>query len=512
MILRVTTIFLAISLFFNYGTVEYDAESLEVETVEDVFSDNNLALCVAESLEKAVTDSITREELDSIIKLECSSKEIVDLSGIERLSNVRRIDLKNNQIVDLKQLSELQNVRVLNLSSNKLVDISSLATMTSLESLFLNGNQIQDITIVENLHLLTRLNISANQISNLSPLINLSMEAYVTSQNQRITLAEKEVTGNSFSLNVGEYFKNVCGEVDGKIYDINRNGVYDETTNTITWDDLAPGTAQLAFTFDDDIEHFTQKDIGFSGKVKIPVTIKETEPKPDEKPSINVGNTFIELGVGEEVNLIAGIEAIDTEDGDLTSEIVVNGEVDVKTPGVYSVSYQVSDSFGNKAEASRVYLVNNGDYVIGDEYIIHARDFKISTTQVGSLLEEEYYKLSKLAVYDKTTGNLINDYERIGLKLDRSQLVEAEGEYEISFVISSTGLKRNVQVLVEDFSNVIEDETSEEVEDDIEPCFPTDQNSDVDKLPKTGSMNIVKYLVILAAILFLVRYKIRKSA
>jgi len=48
-----------------------------------------------------------------------------------------------------------------------------------------------------------------------------------------------------------------------------------------------------------------------------------------------------------------GATAQDTEDGDLTSQIVVTNPVDIQVPGTYTVGYRVEDDSGNQATATR---------------------------------------------------------------------------------------------------------------------------------------------------------------
>ena len=45
-----------------------------------------------------------------------------------------------------------------------------------------------------------------------------------------------------------------------------------------------------------------------------------------------------------------GATAGDDRDGDLTAKIVVSGEVDIMTIGIYTLKYDVSDEAGNAAE------------------------------------------------------------------------------------------------------------------------------------------------------------------
>ena len=50
----------------------------------------------------------------------------------------------------------------------------------------------------------------------------------------------------------------------------------------------------------------------------------------------------------------AGATASDTEDGDVTGSLVINNPVDITTVGVYTVTYNVTDSNSNDAvEVSR---------------------------------------------------------------------------------------------------------------------------------------------------------------
>jgi hypothetical protein len=62
----------------------------------------------------------------------------------------------------------------------------------------------------------------------------------------------------------------------------------------------------------------------------------------------------------------AGVTAHDRKDGDLTSAVIVGGSVDSSTPGLYLLTYDVTDSDGNAAKQilRTVYVtdgVGNGD-------------------------------------------------------------------------------------------------------------------------------------------------------
>lgn len=73
----------------------------------------------------------------------------------------------------------------------------------------------------------------------------------------------------------------------------------------------------------------------------------------DEKPTITlVGNEIIYLNKGDSYEEF-GVKAYDSCDGDITSKIKIVSDIDLDTPGIYEVTYSVSDDDGNVAKAKR---------------------------------------------------------------------------------------------------------------------------------------------------------------
>jgi hypothetical protein len=72
--------------------------------------------------------------------------------------------------------------------------------------------------------------------------------------------------------------------------------------------------------------------------------------KDTEAPVITLaGQASVQVYLGE-AYVDAGAAASDNADGDLSSDIVVDNPVDTSTAGVYTVTYNVSDSAGNNAD------------------------------------------------------------------------------------------------------------------------------------------------------------------
>ncbi|MCL1846764.1 MAG: DUF5011 domain-containing protein [Coriobacteriia bacterium] len=76
--------------------------------------------------------------------------------------------------------------------------------------------------------------------------------------------------------------------------------------------------------------------------------------------------------------------AFDIEDGNLTSKIEVIGSVPANVAGVYQVTLKVTDSDGNEVQEKVAVVVDDGNFVYGDEYILYAKDFTIDAADVDN--------------------------------------------------------------------------------------------------------------------------------
>ena len=65
------------------------------------------------------------------------------------------------------------------------------------------------------------------------------------------------------------------------------------------------------------------------------------------------GVTDVRVCHGDEFDAMAGVKALDKEDGDLTFSIVIDGSVDTLRLGQYVLVYSVTDEDGNETTVTR---------------------------------------------------------------------------------------------------------------------------------------------------------------
>lgn len=77
----------------------------------------------------------------------------------------------------------------------------------------------------------------------------------------------------------------------------------------------------------------------------------------DYEQFVSLNGTYVE----------SGATAKDNEDGDISSDIQISGNVDVNQTGEYKLFYDVEDAEGNNAATAKryVHVVNDADYMIG---------------------------------------------------------------------------------------------------------------------------------------------------
>ena len=136
--------------------------------------------------------------------------------------------------------------------------------------------------------------------------------------------------------------------------------------------------------------------------VSIVLLVLSLQPGPDTLPPVFSGVKDIEIVAGESVAFRAGVSAYDEKDGAL--EFTVDTEqVDIHTPGSYTVVYRAVDAAGNVAEKSATLTVKIK--VTVDEDVLFALvDEKIEQWGLRSgtresICETLYWKIKSVMQY-----------------------------------------------------------------------------------------------------------------
>ena len=157
----------------------------------------------------------------------------------------------------------------------------------------------------------------------------------------------------------------------------------------------------------------------------------------NEAPVIYATDKTIE--VGDEFDPLADVTATDTEDGNLTSKIIVEKN-DVKTDvaGQYEVTYKVTDSHGATRTKTIIVTVNPKMEVLNEAPVIHATD---KTITVGDTFDP----MADVTATDAEDGNLTTKIvvEKNDVKTD------VAGKYEVTYkVTDSKGASRTKTIIV----------------------------------------------------------------
>ncbi len=160
----------------------------------------------------------------------------------------------------------------------------------------------------------------------------------------------------------------------------------------------------------------------------------------DNNPTITANNISIKLGDSfDPLNSNNNLVAINPEDGDITTEIVVaSTNVDQNRPGVYQVTYSAKDSDGNITfkEIEVIVRTDNAPTLEANNVIIKEGD-SFDTMNAGN----------NLVATDLEDGDLTQDITVISDNVDAN----TPGNYQVVYqVIDSDGntVTKNITVIV----------------------------------------------------------------
>ena len=147
------------------------------------------------------------------------------------------------------------------------------------------------------------------------------------------------------------------------------------------------------------------------------------------------------IKVGESFDPKAGVSAKDKEDGDLTSKIEIDGEVNTNKAGEYKLTYTVKDSKGAKATVSATITVvpkiEDGIVINSAPTITGVKD---QTIKVG----ESFDPKAGVSAKDKEDGDLTSKIEIDG-KVDTDKV----GKYKLTYTVKdSKGAKATASATI----------------------------------------------------------------
>lgn len=203
-------------------------------------------------------------------------------------------------------------------------------------------------------------------------------------------------------------------------------------------------------------------------------------------PVIQATDKTIE--VGDEFNPRADVTATDEEDGDITNKIeILKNDVNVNEPGIYDVTYKVTDTQGASYTTTIKVTVNPKAADLNACPVIQATD---KTLTVG----DEFDPKAGVTAKDAEDGDLTDKIEVVKNTVDTKKA----GKYEVTYkVTDSDGATRTKTIKV----SVKEKAPAPSTDKDKTPTTP---NKDKDKTttvtPKTGDTTSVNTIIALLAV------------
>lgn len=167
----------------------------------------------------------------------------------------------------------------------------------------------------------------------------------------------------------------------------------------------------------------------------------------EEKPKFECNSNYSAFKIGHDNPI--GCKAIDNYDGDITSKVQITGNYDINEPGIYKVTYTVSDNAKNqtsinhniivyKNDAKKAYLTfDDGPSHLTNDILKILSDNKIKATFF--LSSQENYKYLKEIINDGHEIGLHGYHHTNILYQDKETFIQKFTEFQ-NLIKSETGL------------------------------------------------------------------------
>lgn len=152
-------------------------------------------------------------------------------------------------------------------------------------------------------------------------------------------------------------------------------------------------------------------------------------------PVIHATDKTIE--VGDEFDPRADVTATDEEDGDITNKIeILKNDVNINEPGIYDVTYKVTDTQGASYTTTIKVTVNPKAADLNACPVIQATD---KTLTVG----DEFDPLADVTAEDEEDGDITDKIEILENEVDTTK----PGKYEVTYKVTDSGGASHVKTI-----------------------------------------------------------------
>lgn len=155
----------------------------------------------------------------------------------------------------------------------------------------------------------------------------------------------------------------------------------------------------------------------------------------NHQPVITASN--IEMTQFESIDLKAGVNANDIEDGDLTAKISVTGDINIEVPGTYNITYVVSDKSNYSVSKTITVTVNPTEAPI-----IYATTLEIPQYK-------DYDEKTGVTVFDNNEGDLTSRLQVLENNINKNVIGEYNVKYSVTNDAGVTSVKNRVVKVIE---------------------------------------------------------------
>lgn len=194
----------------------------------------------------------------------------------------------------------------------------------------------------------------------------------------KITVSDNITVQTNNPLHMSDIITNVTelsGNIDASFKDKPKSESTDNTESVSATENTESGSASVIAVGGCNLKHNDEITYTKSGDYDNTITVTDDAGNTSDidikisvidAPSIN-GISDKTVTVGDTVDYLSGITAVDGKGTDITGSIEVDSsKVDINTPGTYQITYKVTDSYGFSTRANCNITVNEKKDEVAD--------------------------------------------------------------------------------------------------------------------------------------------------